>query len=185
MLCAETAKRGEPFPGHSTALGWQRAAGNKSFVFLNNTGPWEEGGRAEVKGFLFWWEAELFPVCRSARSLPSASEVSKQLLSSVVLPGCQLCYVRMQRGETRMIRNEKFGVRWRLTELASKPDAAGNLLCAHSFWEQRGTEQNPKAPTGPHVSLPSDSCLPPPPSSDSKHAVGCICGVAGATALLH
>lgn len=84
-----------------------------------------------------------------------------------------------------MISNEKFGVRWRLTELAGKPDAAGNLLCAHSFWEQRGTEQNPKAPTGPHVSLPSDSCLPPPPSSDSKHAVGCICGVAGATALLH
>lgn len=138
VLCAETAKRGEPFPGHSTALGWQRAAGNKSFVFLDNTGRWEEGGRAELKGFLSWWETELFPLCRSARSLPSASEVSKQLVSSVVLPKCQLCYVGMQGGETRMVSNEKFRVRWRLTKLASKPAAAGNLLGAQSPSGNRG-----------------------------------------------
>lgn len=37
-----------------------------------------------------------------------------------------------------MVSNEKFRVRWRLTKLASKPAAAGNLLGAQSPSGNRG-----------------------------------------------
>lgn len=66
VLCAETAKRGgcpppssrNAAPGIAGRAAWEQKASR------NNMGCWEEGGRAERKDFLCWWEAVLPSACR-------------------------------------------------------------------------------------------------------------------------
>lgn len=111
VLCAETAKRGDdlPHPQHGAGDS-SKQPGNKSLVFTNNMGSWEQGGRAERMGFLFWCETVLPLICERARSLPSAAQVNKQHVPFLVLPELPaLVYsVRAQGGETRIIRDKKF-----------------------------------------------------------------------------
>lgn len=112
-LCAETAKRGETIsPPPATRRRGQQQAGREQKPCLHQQYGVLGGGRQSRKDteFLFWWETALPPMCKSANSLPSAAQVNKQHVPCLVLPELPalVCWVKVQGGETHIIRDEKF-----------------------------------------------------------------------------
>lgn len=142
-------QRGErpslPHPQHGAGDS-SKPAGNKSLVFTNNMGSWEEGGRAEKTQSSFSGGKQHFPQCAKVQThFPALHKSTSNMCLAWFYQNCQLWFAgskyREEKRTSLEMRNSRAAstqgslcrIRWRATERAGRPLSHGCLApCAVS-----------------------------------------------------